>query len=221
MPRIYSRICEQCSDAYKGRGQRFCSNHCRVTWTNLHRNVAKRLDVRLKISQARRGRPTTLGRRLPESQRRHISESLKGRKIPLETIKKRVESWKRNVSSNGLSPKQTAHLEYLWREFRGERSPMWKGGTTPLRTKESRTLQYRLFTRRILERDNFACQNCGSPKKLQVHHVKSYAEYPDLRFDVSNCVTLCFPCHNETKRCPRPNRVDEFGKEEDVIVSSI
>lgn len=212
MPKKYRGICEQCGMQYCGRGQRFCSNSCRVRWTNLHRNVAKRQDVRLKISQSRRGKPTTTGRKLPPSQKQHISDSLKGRKITPEIVARKVASWRRNVSVyGGLSPKHRLQLEELHRKQHGENHPFWRGGTTPQRVKEYQTERYLSFVEIVLARDNYTCQKCGmrngnrTTVRLQVHHVKSYAEYPELRYNVSNGITFCLKCHNMTKKgVPRP-----------------
>ena len=45
------------------------------------------------------------------------------------------------------------------------------------------------------------CEICGSKKDIEVHHVKPWAKWPDLRYEKSNLITLCrskywgFDCH--------------------------
>lgn len=46
-----------------------------------------------------------------------------------------------------------------------------------------------------LERDDYTCQKCGSKENLCVHHIKPYAQYPKLRTQISNGITLCQECH--------------------------
>lgn len=62
--------------------------------------------------------------------------------------------------------------------------------------KDSRKRDQR-WSRAIKKRDK-VCQGCGKTKeegKLQAHHIKSRSKYPDLRYDLSNGITLCLDCH--------------------------
>ena len=57
------------------------------------------------------------------------------------------------------------------------------------------------WARKIYKRDNFACQKCyKTGKKLNAHHIKSWAEYPKKRFKIYNGITLCKECHISTHR---------------------
>lgn len=47
--------------------------------------------------------------------------------------------------------------------------------------------------RKILERDNFKCQNCLSEDKLEVHHIIPVSKGGTKKQD--NLCTLCFDCH--------------------------
>lgn len=48
----------------------------------------------------------------------------------------------------------------------------------------------------VISRDKATCQECGAAgKELHAHHIRPYKDHPDLRFDVSNGVTLCYSCH--------------------------
>jgi len=53
------------------------------------------------------------------------------------------------------------------------------------------------WKRACLFRDNFICQICGSNKKLQIHHIKSFMRFPEFRHELSNGITLCKMCHLE------------------------
>lgn len=48
----------------------------------------------------------------------------------------------------------------------------------------------------VISRDNGVCQDCGATNiELHAHHIKPYKSFPDLRYDVSNGITLCYKCH--------------------------
>lgn len=53
----------------------------------------------------------------------------------------------------------------------------------------------RAWRREVFARDNYRCRRCGAGGKLQAHHLRSWVEAPDLRFDTDNGITLCVDCH--------------------------
>jgi hypothetical protein len=80
--------------------------------------------------------------------------------------------------------------------LKGEKCHLWKGGITKETIALRRTLQYYLWRDAVLERDDYTCQMCGiRGGKLQAHHKKEFAKYPELRFAIQNGITLCIPCH--------------------------
>lgn len=64
---------------------------------------------------------------------------------------------------------------------------------------ESRKYQRSLMAKlrpQIFERDSYTCALCSKVgSKLNAHHIRTWAFYPELRFELSNLVTLCKDCH--------------------------
>lgn len=55
--------------------------------------------------------------------------------------------------------------------------------------------RYRQWRKAVFVRDKFQCQHCGTTKNLQAHHIKSWMRSEELRYDVTNGITLCRKCH--------------------------
>lgn len=74
--------------------------------------------------------------------------------------------------------------------------------------------EWRNLRQKVLERDNFECQECkrngyvnidtyeysesAKRKKIKivVDHIKELEHYPELALDIDNLETLCVTCHN-------------------------
>lgn len=78
----------------------------------------------------------------------------------------------------------------------------WKGGVSDENSLIRTSSSMKTWRRRVFERDKYKCQQCGQVGgSLQAHHKKPFAEFPDLRTEVSNGLTLCKKCHiNEHKK---------------------
>lgn len=57
---------------------------------------------------------------------------------------------------------------------------------------------YNRWRRAVVSRDGGRCRRCGGRGQVHAHHLRSWAENPDLRFDIDNGVTLCVECHEAT-----------------------
>ncbi len=88
---------------------------------------------------------------------------------------------------------------YLSEIQRGEKGNNWKGGARHKHKVIRDGIDYRLWRESVFARDNWTCQKCGDNKggNLNAHHLKNFAEHPDLRFAIDNGITICIPCHLE------------------------
>lgn len=154
--------------------------------------------MRLKL----RGNKNALGKRwrLSDETRKKIGESKKGNK-------------------NWLGRHHTEETRQKKRLLFRENNPAWQGGVTPLKRQIRNCFFYRQWRSDIFKRDDFMCQSCGKrggrieadhyPKKFSVifdeNKIESLeqAENCEELWNLNNGRTLCFDCHNETKKiCP-------------------
>lgn len=55
--------------------------------------------------------------------------------------------------------------------------------------------KYKRWRLGVFERDGWKCQGCGRTSDLEAHHIESWVENYELRYDVSNGITYCESCH--------------------------
>lgn len=57
------------------------------------------------------------------------------------------------------------------------------------------SVRYKRWSGLVVSRDKFTCQHCGTSGRIIAHHVKSWIDYPELRFISPNGLALCGKCH--------------------------
>ena len=86
---------------------------------------------------------------------------------------------------------------------RGVNHYNWKG-TTPENRLARNSTAYQKWRTAVFQRDNYTCTWCGirsgkgETVVLNADHIKQFAYYPELRFDINNGRTLCIDCHKKT-----------------------
>lgn len=93
----------------------------------------------------------------------------------------------------------------------GENAAAYKHGQSN-RDRDKHSLALRLWRISVFSRDGYQCVTCGTKGKIHAHHIKSWADFPEHRFDVDNGATLCEKCHGlihgknfatrRNKKCP-------------------
>ena len=162
------------------------------------------------------------GKKFTKEHRNKISIALKGRQFSEEHKKHLTEAqygrtpWNKNVhiklSNGGFKKGNVPWDKGIKRpEISGENSSNWKGGITPVNMAIRGSLEYKSWSLKIMERDNFICQKCGYEKGgiLNTHHIKKFSEILENNkietleealaceelWDIKNGITLCKKCH--------------------------
>jgi len=113
-----------------------------------------------------------LGRKQTEATKQKMSEQRKGKEKSFE--------WRKNISLSQI----------------GEKHWHWMGGKKDEDSIIRKSFEYKEWRKSVFKRDDYTCQDCSiRGGYLEAHHIKSFTKYPDLRFEITNGITLCKKCH--------------------------
>ena len=132
-----------------------------------------------------------------EEHKRKIGEAHRGRVLSpehkLKISRTRIE---RGIPCPTKGLRKATHPELVTWGMVGSAHWNWKGGISPLSVRLRQSSEYKAWRDAVFLRDDWTCQICskrGGP--LEAHHIKSWADFPTLRFVISNGSTQCFNCH--------------------------
>jgi hypothetical protein len=153
-------------------------------------------ETKSKIGMANKGNPSwAKGVKFTDAHKAKISASNKGKKPPPYTEERR-EKQRQRMLLFVLSPeaREKIRLSKL-----GAGNAQWKGGISDAHNNIRKTRQYKDWRTSVYQRDAYTCVWCYKKGgALQADHIKSFAHYPELHFEISNGRTLCVSCHKKT-----------------------
>lgn len=133
----------------------------------------------------------------------------KGKKLPklngnTNGFKKGHKTWNKGVTGHKF-PKEVGIK--ISAKLQGIRVEDWVGYKTEFIHRLRMSTEYKLWRTAVFERDNWTCQECSIRGKkglgrrvvLNADHIKPFALFPELRFELTNGRTLCVECHRKTK----------------------
>lgn len=90
-------------------------------------------------------------------------------------------------------------IEYEWSKYNIKTKKYhwnYKGGISNGNRVIRNSYKMQYWRVNVFEHDQYTCRDCGKVGgELNAHHIKEFAKYPELRFEIDNGLTLCKTCH--------------------------
>jgi hypothetical protein len=102
-----------------------------------------------------------------------------------------------NKGNKGFMAGEKHH--WFGRNCTGENSPAYKKDRTQLKKSDRHHLSsaYQDWRKQVWLRDNWKCKiaNPNCKGRIEAHHILSWRDYPELRYQINNGITLCHAHH--------------------------
>jgi len=101
---------------------------------------------------------------------------------------------------------------------RGENHPNWMGGISKINLSIRATPEYIEWRNAVFKKDDYTCQVCGEKSKiLNAHHINNFSDYPELRFNINNGITICEKHHLQSFKNAFHNLYTQFNNTKEQL----
>jgi hypothetical protein len=167
-------IRQKISETMKGHS---ITEYTRNKMSNAQKGKKFTEEHKNNLKKSRVGKTPMLGKRHSEETKKKMKRARSGKPSLLKGIK---QSMKVRINQ---SLRQTG-------------DSVFKGFKTPERLRIRHSPEYTEWRLQVFGRDNYTCQNCNKRGVyLEAHHIKPFADFPELRFAINNGITYCLDCH--------------------------
>jgi hypothetical protein len=90
-------------------------------------------------------------------------------------------------------PKKLCSLKCRGEKHAGKNHYLWIEDRSKVKTSNLHDAKRKIWSKTVYKRDNYTCkmQNSDCNGRLEAHHILRWADYPELRYDINNGITLC------------------------------
>lgn len=183
-------------EAYRKKMSEIAKSKGYGKWMQGKKHSPESIEKMKQVQKEIGNDPDERQRRSERAKKKGYGKWMIGRKPSPETVAKRqrFRDGKTYVEIYGDRATEEAEKRKLSNRRR------WIGKRkADLRPKHNSDHRYQDWRKAVFERDNYTCKKCFHRGGiLHAHHIKEWAKFPDLRYEVDNGLTLCKKCHKES-----------------------
>lgn len=195
--------------------RKYCSNKCSSIWQKWIKKTPEQV-INMKSTFIKWHIPWNKGIKYTDEQKQNINiqwliDNWWWRKwsISSEETRKKISIWNKwKKISEETRKKLSEYNKKIWKhpiwKYK-EQHWNWRWWITPINTALRKSIEWRKWRIKVFERDNYTCMFCWIKSikwqytRLEADHIKPFALFPELRFDINNWRTLCVECHSKTE----------------------
>lgn len=195
------------------KGRKKSDEHCK----NLSESLKGKLltkEHKEKLSLAHKGKTFSEERKEKMRGWNHNDEAKeKIRAANIGRIHAPITEEVRAKCSTGRKGKDAWNKGKSHPKITGDKHPFWIKDRNKLAKRQERNdSAYVEWRKSVWQRDNYKCRiNDASCKgRLETHHIFGWSKFPELRYEITNGITLCN--HHHPKKRAEENRLINFFK---------
>ena len=185
----------------------------KISKANKGREFSEETKKKMSITAKKNGNGFKKGHKFSKETKKRMSKAQKGRKPTPYQLERAIKVNTGNKYALGIK-RSNEFRRKVSKAMSGKKSHLWKHGKSKQWKKRYKDVEYKIWREKVFKRDDFICQKCFRKRGqyITAHHIKSWANYPKLRYKLNNGMTLCEKCHSETDNYKGRNKSKKYER---------